>query len=297
VYDLKDYSSSESTEATSTRSLEKNVVDHKLLLERGTLSIEVIGEGTKLMKSIRFPTVTIKTRMTNLQSSTVFYVTLDLDSKEFLGKIPALLFTSPYCSSRQTGIAELLPLHVIRSRQNPEFIALTPMLTSSSYKMLFRKGCSFLINSLERGRALHSSEDDPWNVFCPRIKEVEERIADIIYDHIRQIPEAISRKLKPLKRIKTYKPRSRLSKRSPSESSVKLLQVQRVRKLSDYCSNLKVPGLTASGGSSFAEWFKAIPADVQVDQNFTCDRGTTLTRDLFSDMKMLDKYLCISEDL
>jgi len=296
VYDLEDNSLPKSTmKATSTSYLEEKVMDHKLVLPRETSSIEVIGEGTKLMKSISFPTVIIKTRMTNLQSCTVYYVTLGLESKEFVGKIPTLMFSSPYCLSGRTEYAELLPLRVKRDKQNPEFIALRPMLTSSRYKGVFRKGCSFQINSLEKGRTTNSSCKDPWNSRNSTIKEVREKLADIIYDDIGQIPKAMARKLKPLRRIKAYN--YRLSKSSVADRAANLLQGQSGCKLSDYCNNLKFPGLTASGGSSFAAWFEALPPNVHVDQNFTCDHGTTLTRDLFSDRNVLDQYLCISEEL
>jgi len=128
-------------------------------------------------------------------------------------------------------------------------------------------------------------------------------IAKIIWDDIRKTPVNMVRALRQLERNETFTKCKflqnnvfRLSK-SPSKKRAALIEEPNESKLSKWWNTMKVTGLTARGGSSFVDWFQAIPPNVHVDQNFKCSDGTILTKDTFSDMKVLDKYLCISENV
>jgi len=70
-----------------------------------------------------------------------------------------------------------------------------------------------------------------------------------------------------------------------------------VQKLSYLHPNLRLHGLRTMGGSSFADWFNAVPPDTYVDMEFTCDQNTKLTKDTFKDSSEFDEYLNISETI
>jgi len=284
---------------SSMENVAKSTMDYELS-ETDNISLEILREGTKLMKSMKLPTVITRIKNYSLQHSMVYYVTLEAESEEFFGQIPALLFASHYCSGKTTDLAEMLPLSVTKCEWS-KFLSLAPMLRSGIYNKIFRKGCNFKITALSNGRLADWSVECPWKQWDLNIKEMQKVIIDIIYDDIRQIPKNILKSLKPLKRIVPFKklrPLSekklyRLSQLSSKETERSVISGP--TKLSDYCSDLQFTGLAGRGGSSFAEWFKTIPPHIHVDQNFKCNRGTILTKDNFSDVKGFEKYLCISE--
>jgi len=274
--------------------------NHGMLSEKGSLSLEVVSEGTKLMKSIKFPTVISRIKNYNLQHSMVYYVTLEPDSEEFVGQIPALMFSSHYCSGKKTALAELLPLRVNKSKWE-DLLSLTPMLRNRAYKNMFRNGCNFKIRELSSGRV--ADYECPWKLWDLRTEDLQKVVIDIIYEDMRQIPRTMLRTLTPLRRSETFKKLRawsdkvlRLSQ-SLSTERVDLSEESYGSKLSNCSSDLTFSGLAARGGSSFSEWFKNVPPNMSVDKTFKCNHGTILTKDNFSDTKMLEKYLCISKNL
>jgi len=68
-------------------------------------------------------------------------------------------------------------------------------------------------------------------------------------------------------------------------------------KLSLLHPNLQLQGLATSGGSTFADWFKAVPPYIRVDKDFTCDRNTKLRKDTFKSSCEYDEYLAISDTI
>jgi len=278
--------------------ISKSTMDDELL-ENDGMSLELLSEGSKLMKSIKLPTVITRIKNYNMQHSMVYYVTLEAESEEFVGQIPALMFSSHYCSGNKTDLAELLPLCVTRCEWS-EFLSLAPMLRNGCYKRMFRKGYKFKIIALSSIRVADWSVECPWKRWDLKIKEMQKVVIDIIYKDIQQVPKDILKALKPLKRNVTFKKQRSLSEKkllrlSEISSKKNELSVSSGEsKLSDYCSELEFTGLAVQGGSSFAEWFKTIPPNVRVDQNFKCKRGTILTKDNFSDVKGLEQYLRIS---
>jgi len=276
-------------------------IDLDLLLKNGKLSLEVVGEGTKLMKSIGFPTVIAKIGNTKLQNSMIYYVILETKAEEFDGELLALMLISPYCPESRSEFAELLPLCLRKSETSSELFSLKPMLPSERYNSMFCWSCSFKIKSIKSGRRIDWSDECPWNVWNLRIKELKTMMAEVIWDDIRKIPVNMVRTLRPLKRNETFRKcrflSENVSRLSESLKTVALTEESCEPKLSDHCNTLKFTGLTARGGSSFVDWFQAIPPNVHVDQNFKCSGATILTKDTFSDTKGLDKYLCVSENV
>jgi len=61
--------------------------------------------------------------------------------------------------------------------------------------------------------------------------------------------------------------------------------------------NLQLKGLATSGGSTFADWFMAVPPYIQVDKDFTCDGNTKLRKDTFKRSCEYDEYLTISDTI
>lgn len=139
-------------------------VDLDLLLKNGKLSLEVVGVGTKLMKSIGFPTVIAKIDNTKLQNSMIYYLVLETKAEEFDGELLALMLTSPYCPGKRTEFAELLPLCLCKSRTFSELVSLKPMLPSEHYKSMFCWSCSFEIKSIKSGRRIDWTDECPWNI-------------------------------------------------------------------------------------------------------------------------------------
>jgi len=303
--DLVDDTSDSSTCIDSSYSsrmanVAKSTMEYELLAN-DSMSLELLREGSKFMKSIKLPTVITRVKNYNLQPSTVYYVTLKTESEEFVGQIPALMFSNNYSSDKRTDLAELLPLRVTR-REWSEFLSLGPMLRRARYKRMFGKGCSFKIIALSIIRVLDSSVECPWKLWKLNIVEMQKVVTDIIYEDIFQIPKNILKTLEPLKCKETFKKPRSLSEKKKSVSQIlsketRISKISRESKLSDYCSDLEFTGLAVRGGSSFAEWFKTIPPNVRVDQNFKCKQGTILTKDNFSDLKRLEKYLRISEEV
>jgi len=251
-------------------------------------NIEVIGEGTKLMQSLNLPTVRVRVSNGDLSKSTVYYVLLESHSEGMPTiTIPAIMLSDPK-SIWRTPFAELFPLSVdVDVRGGRSIMA---SLYRTRYKQLFQKGCTFKVLALESGRFAESSEDLPWNKWRLNQSAMRNMITQILYQDIKQMPSNI------LQRATQSESRTNLS----SSTSVVLYENSSSREspknvLSAHYPNLRLPGVAASGGSSFATWFKLLPPSLKVDDNFKCERGTTLRKDRFVDADTFYRYLGISE--
>jgi len=252
--------------------------------------IEVIGEGTKLMKSLKLPTVLIRVCNRELAKSTVYYVLLENESGNFpRQKIAGVMLTDPSTAACRTQFAELLPLKVEADGRGG--YSIKPLLFGERYKQLFIKGCSLKVLALKGGRCTEDSETLPWNQWKPS-SAIRSIITEILHKDIREMPASII-------------DRATLSSNQGCSSSwssqrggeYRNFSFQETSKpgLSMYYPNLRFPGVAASGGSSFAKWFKVIPPDIHIDKNFKCDRGTVLRKDNFLDERTLYKYLNLPE--
>jgi len=253
--------------------------------------VEVIGEGTKLMKSLQLPTVLIRVRSGDLVKSSVYHVLLEDESGNFpIKKLAGIMFSDPLTATSRTQFAELLPLSVQADGRGGYNIK--PLLSREHYKQLFINCCSFKLLALKEGRCTKDSDSLPWNQWKPSFPEKRNLITEILHKDIREMPASIIDRA-TLSSAQNYS-RSCSSLRGGAHGNVSSQETPKLG-LSAYYPNLRFPGVAASGGSSFAKWFQVIPPDVHIDKNFTCDRGTTLRKDNFLDGRTFYKYLNLSE--
>jgi len=253
--------------------------------------IEVIGEGTKLMKSLRLPTVLIRVCNRELAKSTVYHVLLEDESGNFpIQKIAGIMFSNPLTAACRTQFAELLPLKVEVDGKGG--YSIKPLLLRERYKQLFINGCSLKVLDLEGGRCTEDSETLPWNQWKPSFPAMRSIISEILHKDIREMPVSIIDRATPS--ITKNCSSNWSSLRGGPHRNFSFQETSKLG-LSFYYPNLRFPGVAASGGSSFAKWFKAIPPDIHIDKNFKCDRGTTLRKDNFLDERTFHKYLNLPE--
>jgi len=252
----------------------------------GVDRIEVTGEGSKLMMSMKLPTVFIRMLKGDLIKSKVYYCIIQSESEQDLREIPAVLLSNPL-DVWTTQSAELLPLCVQHDVRNPRCASLTPMLLRLRWKRMFSRGSSFKVKAIKGGRSIDQPGKIPWNVWNLNLSSTRMMITEKIYQDIREIPSDMIKRVLPPKSNNNSTPRIRNS----SISSVSLSQASHKENLSTHYPNLKLTGLTASGGSSFAKWFRHLPPDIHVDKNFECDHGTILGRDQFEDLETFFNYL------
>jgi len=267
----------------------------RLKLVDDSFDLAVIGNGTRLMREIDFPTVIIETRKKNLQNSMVYYIVLKPTLGLYVGEIACLLFTNPHRSKRDTIKAELLPLisGIPSKRSGGSF---TPLLLQEKYKGLFRKGSTFQVNAIEGGRPLDWKQRQ-WKNYDLESSWVSDLLSRLVWLDVQQIPKHMVKQLSPLRTVDEVK---KMQTRRRRKSFVSLLNKRWAQvgtpelKLSLLHPNLKLKGLATSGGSTFADWFMAVPPYIQVDKDFTCDGNTKLRKDTFKSSCEYDEYLTIS---
>jgi len=159
------------------------------------------------MKIIKMPTVIAKFLNGDVQRSKVYYATLEIDTAEYWGEIPAVLFSSRYHSGR-TKYCELLPLVIGRSKQISGRFELKPMPKSMQWKRMFSKGCSFKVTMLKGGRVVKWLGEYPWNVYDVRVKELRSLLKSIVSHDIKKMPAEIIETLvvskKAMHKYKSY---------------------------------------------------------------------------------------------
>jgi len=117
---------------------------------------------------------------------------------------------------------------------------------------------------------------------------------------VRAIPKHMVKQLSPLRTVDELK---KMRTRRSRKSFVSLLNKRWAQvgtpelKLSLLHPNLQLKGLATSGGSTFADWFMAVPPYIQVDKDFTCDGNTKLRKDTFKSSCEYDEYLTISDTI
>jgi len=264
--------------------------------------VVVTREGTKLMKSIDFPTVLVDIRSRKLHRSTLYYLILELESVEHSGEIACIMLTSPIAKVNSIQTAELLPL---------KNVTLEPLLLNKHYSCIFQKGCTFKIKALKYGRRIDQTVRK-WKNYDMEKRKVQELLRTLIFLDIKAMPPYMVSGLEQLLICGLYQENStnvleylsidgsaKVSSVSASLSPVSNSAIGEVKpsamKLSSLRPNLQLRGITAKGGSSFGEWFDVLPPHIQVDEDFTCERSTKLRKDRFLRKEELDKYLSISE--
>jgi len=156
--------------------------------------IEVAGRGTKFMKSINFPTVIVKLRTGNLKKSTMYYVILEIESKEYKHKVvPALMFSNPHCHGK-TKLAELLPLSFEKCSKS--IVRPKPMMARKRYRNIFRKGLSYKVISLIPGRGFCHS----WNKYDTRKTCLRNMLTRLLEKDIDQMLLLLAKEMFPFNR-------------------------------------------------------------------------------------------------
>jgi len=181
--------------------------------------IEVIAYGTKLMATILFPTVIIKTNRKTLKDSMLYYVVIEPSAGEYFEEIVCLMFSSPYNSGKNIQTAELLPLRARSSERCPGGVSLVPMLLDKRYRSMFEEGCTFRVKAIEQGRRLNHNARK-WKDYDVEKSEIPQLLRRLLYLDIKQIPihmfsplasssnaENLSRKLVPVKQKSHLKPK------------------------------------------------------------------------------------------
>lgn len=264
--------------------------------------IEVVGHGTKLMTTILFPTVIIKMHKRRLRSSMLYYVVLKSMSGPYREEIPCVMLSSPDNSE----MGELLPLRAVRSKTGA--LELIPMLMDRRARSIFAEGCTFKVNAVKRGRRLDRKARQ-WKNYDLEKWEIHCLLRSLLYLDISQMPAGMVPPLPAARHVAVQVSKSRTavkqkrSLRSPVKEKYSLRSPHKksspvvfpTTKLSSLQPDLRIRGITASGGSSFARWFNVLSPNIHVDKEFTCDHGTKLRRDNFASMAALEKYLCISD--
>jgi len=251
----------------------------------------VTGGGTKLMKSFQLPTVLIRVCNGALVHSTVYHALLEFTSANYYSmRVIAIMYSDP-SSCKRTQCAELLPLSVeLDSRGS---LSIVPTLSKPSYTKLFCKGSFWKVLALGCGRFINSSETLSWKQYRPQCPAMRRIITEILTNDIMEMPASMINSAANTRA--TYSSiqgcssslsfsRAGLHDNNSCDDTLK-------NDLSEYYPSLRFRGVAASGGSSFAKWFKLIPPTVRVDTNFKCDRGTTLRKDRFCDAETLNRYL------
>jgi len=248
--------------------------------------IEIIADGTNLMKKIGLPTVLIKIFKRKFCKAMLHYVVIEPVSGSSVGEIPALLVSHPRSpeKGRTTSEGELLPLVIQNCKASGNHITQL-MLQSPRYQEVFKNGCMFRLRLIKLGRLLEG----------PSLSKHPEILKRLISRDIQSIPNTF-------RLLKQFSPRTEpntvnvLSRKMPDLENKEDENISRwLRNLSDFAPDFRLRGLRASRGKcDFARWFSAIPPDVVVDEDFRCDKGI-LKKDSFLCVGELDRYLGVSE--
>jgi len=252
--------------------------------------LEVTGEGTKLMESLQLPTVLTRVCDGDFDHSTVHHAVLELKLAKFTMRIVAIMLPDPSSQSR-TPFAELLPLSV--ELDCNARLSIVPTLSTAAYKKLFCIGSLVKVLAIRKGRFINWSETLPWNQWKLSLSAMRSKITEIITKDILDMPRSMIKRATNTRATHTSMQGYSSSSSSSRDGLHGNISWQGTHKydLSKYYPNLRFRGAAASGGSSFAKWFKLVPPTIRVDTNFKCDRGTMLGRDRFFDTETFYRYL------
>jgi len=269
-----------------------------LELKRTKDIIEVLGKGTKLMKSMNFPTVIVKLLASKLDKGKVYYVMLEVDTAELIGEIPALMFSYP-CAHKKTSFAEMLPMGVIRDSKS-SFV--TPILQRKRYRRVFSKSCFFKIKSLIAGREIAGCGGNLWNRYDLTQRTMKNFIKEVIEMDLREMALHFMNIILPLKHRTKKNKRSRSIKASTKRKdggNFNFEQGELSKSISDstrshFTQSCEMLGLVKKVGGNFG-YYREIPLMVNMVKDKKCDWRTTTIKTANSSDEQLDKYWCISD--
>jgi len=181
-----------------------------LKVKKDTVGLEVVGNGTRLMRTIQFPTVVIQMKQRKLRKSVVYYVILKSAVGRYVGDIAGLLFATN--TSKGVQRAELLPLHTSRSRMRSGTLKLSPMLLHERYRCLFGEGCTFEVKAIERGRRRDLNQR-PWKNYDLTKWEIHDLLSSLLCLDIRQTPAHMLKLMTPLRATENLFPKRKRRRR------------------------------------------------------------------------------------
>jgi len=261
-------------------------------ISEAVVKLEVTGEGTKLMESLKLPTVLIRVCNGDLVHSTVHHALLELKLAKSTMRIVALMLPDPSSQSR-SQLAELLPLSVELDGKGS--ISFVPTLSTAANQNFFCTGSLLKVLAIRKGRFVKWGETLPWNLWNVQSSVVRSTITEILAKDILDMPRSMVKIATNTRATDTHTSiqgySSSFSSSSAGSHGNNSWQNTRKYDLSAYYPRLRFRGAAASGGSSFAKWFKLVPPTIRIDTNFKCDRGTTLKKDRFFDTNTFHRYL------
>lgn len=259
------------------------------------ISLEVLGNGTRLMRSINFPTVIIQMRNKKLNKSMVYYVILKSTAGRYIGDIAGLLFANPF-GSKDDQRAELLPLHTVSTRKRSGTFKIAPLLLLAHSRCLFEEGCIFEVKALECGR--RSNENFRlWKDYDHENIEIHDRLCRLMCLDISRIPKNMLKLMTPLRfaQIRVEKRRRRRRKSYKSLLKKNKSHVVPIQRITNFDPNLFYRTLNREAGSNLANWYKGKPRHLHMDKHFFNDPkliGTKYTR---KNVRKFHKYLNIAD--
>jgi len=271
-----------------------------LELKRTNDILEVVGRGTKLMKSMNFPTVIVKLLAGKLDKGKVYYVMLALDTAELIGEIPALMFSYP-CAHKKTSFAEILPMGVIRDLKST-FV--TPILQRKRYRRVFSKSCFFKIKSLIAGRGNAGCGGNLWNRYDLTRRSMQNLIKEVIELDISEMTLHFMNRILPLKHrtkknksLRSIKPSTH--RKDQSGGNLVFEKGDLPKSITDstrshFTQSFEMLGLVRKVGGNFVH-YREIPLIVNMGKEKKCDWRTTTLKTANSSVEQLDKYWCISD--
>jgi len=249
---------------------------------------QVTGKGTRLMKSLNFPTVIVKCLTGNLDKSRVYFAILEI-GEELKSEIPALMFSSPY-AHKKTRFAEFLPFGLVECTKS---VCLTPILQRKRYKRVFHRGFSFKIKSLIPGRTVDGSGEYSWNRYDLTQEDMLNMPKEIINLDIKQMSLLTTNRILPVKNRKKRLRRRKINMQGDTPPSVSLENMEIPWRKADSppqlsSTNIELSGLDRMGGCNVSDSFKSI----KMDKDFKVGSGTI---DSITYYDELDKFWCVSE--
>jgi len=274
---------------------ERKISDtESLKFHENSIRLEVLGNGTRLMRSIKFPTVIIQMRNKKLNSSMVYYVILKSTLGRYIGDISGLLFANPF-GSKDVQRAELLPLHTVRSRKRSGAFKLGPLLLLERYKCLFEEGCTFEVKALECGRRSNWKKG-LWKNYDRENLEIHDLLCRLVCLDISLIPTHMLKLMTPLRIAENRMQKRRRRRRKSYKSSLKIKKspVVPIKRVTKFDPNLFYR-LNRGSGSNLAERYKSVPPHFHKDKDFFYNPKLIETKYTDSNVSKFHKYLNVSD--
>jgi len=266
----------------------------RLKCKKEPIRLEIVGNGTRLMSTLEFPTVIVQMRKKKLDKSMVYCLILKSVAGRYIGDIAGLLFSNPH---RAKGVqrAELLPLQTVRSRRRSGVFKLAPILLHERYKCLFKEGCIFEVKAIECGRRLEGKKR-LWKNYDLKNWEIHDLLSRLLYLDISLFPTHLLKLTTPL-RVAEHLLQKRRQRRRKSYKSLLKRKKSRVVAIQLSQFNPKLPHrmLNTGGGSNLADCYRAVPQQMHVDKHFVYDINPKESKSIYNNFRKFNKYLNISD--